>query len=192
MRSLGGRSGTVKYRCLYRAAAELHPSARISFVSNVLSLCMCSLLCKSAKSSRETGRCIIVIHYYYSYKREREREDIYTQLVYSVWYTQLVPATNVTHPFTFIALCFSDLSCLFHFLEVTLRDLLYFTVCFVLLIMNVASWTAGLLFLSGSTSRFQHKRLFIHHVRIWPLHIFKLFSSWIFTSRQPHAEREGS
>ena len=188
MRSLGGRSGTVKYRCLYRATAELHPSARISFVSNVLSLCMCSLLCKSAKSSRETGRCIIVIIIIIIATIEREREKIlilswYIQFDILSWYL----ATNVTHPFTFIALCFSDHSCLFHFLEVTLRDLLYFTVCFVLLIMKDAKWTAGqVLFLSRSTSRFQHKRLFIHHVRTGPLHIFKLFSSCSFTSRQPH------
>ena len=63
-------------------------------------------------------------------------------------------------------------------------------VCFVLLIMNDANWTTGL-FLSRTTGRFEHQRLFIHHIRIGPLHVFKLLSSWICTSRQLHKVTSG-
>ena len=62
-----------------------------------------------------------------------------------------------------------------NFLEVTLIDLLRFTVCFVLLTKNDANWTAGLLFLSRSIGRFQQQKLFIRHIRTGPLHMFTLF-----------------
>ena len=49
-----------------------------------------------------------------------------------IWYVlSMYLPTNVIRPFTFIALCFFDFSCLINFLEVTFRDLLYFTVCSV-------------------------------------------------------------
>ena len=86
---------------------------------------------------------------------------------------------------------FSNSSCLINFLEVTPTDLLYFTVCFVLLIMSDANWTTGHLFLSWSTGRSQHLRLFIHHIRTGPLHVLKRFSSRTFTPRQPHSVTSG-
>ena len=107
-------------------------------------------------------------------------------------YIQLVPGNKCHSSLYFHCLVLPhNLSCLVHFLEVTLRDLLYFTVCLVLLIMNDVNWTTGLLFLFWSTGRSQHQRLFMHHVRTGPLHMIKLFSSWIFTSRQLHNVTSG-
>ena len=62
-----------------------------------------------------------------------------------------------------------------NFLEVTLIDLLRFTVCFILLTTNDANRTAGLLSLSRSIGRFQQQKLFIRHIRTGPLHMFTLF-----------------
>ena len=62
---------------------------------------------------------------------------------------------DITQPFIFTASCFSDLNCLFDFLEATLRELPYFTVCFVLLMVNNAKWTDSLLLLSRSPGRIQ-------------------------------------
>ena len=85
----------------------------------------------------------------------------------------------------------SAASLIFFFLEVTLRDLLYITVYFVLLIINDANRVASLPFPSWSTGRFQHQRLFIHHIRTGPMHMFKLFCSWICTSHHLHKVTSG-
>ena len=90
-------------------------------------------------------------------------------------------ATNVTHSFTF--------SCLISFLEsqicCTLQSALF---CWWWIMQT------GLqvfFFFLQSTGRFQHQRLFIHHIRAGPLHMLQLFSSWICTSHQLHNVTSG-